>query len=371
MGLNATVTPGLTVTDTTQLNAANLNLLGTPTISITGSIDSSDIGQNTVGSSEIQPNGVTQTEIGDIGGRNYILSGDSSGNGTGLDTLAVDDNNDQQISLLVNDKTDLKPRVITGNLEVTTSGANKVNFAIKDNSISSDMLQSSALSRKVTINDIQPGGGISASGGVANISASGVTGGLIVFNPNAPTATIDGDPYYGKPQVLQPSGADQYLKSVGTKGELTFGTLAGYPAAIVSAYAQAHADHDATATSGLFNKMYSSNVHMVRRIGQTSPTVNYGMLRIFFSGGVANGDTVNVFGIGISNHAEHQMMPAVAATASQLQIDANGDEDTTDGTTYPYVDVKFIRHISSGHPKDQTGGFLQNPNFVQLTFYVS
>ena len=369
MGLNATVTPGITVTSSTVLSAANLNLLGTPTISITGSIDSSDIGADTIGSSEIQPNGVTQTEIGNIGGKNWILRGDASSNGEGITTLAQDDNGDAQISLLVNDKTDLKPRVITGNLDVTTSGANKLNFAIKENAITGSMIQN--LSRKITINDIQPGGGISASGGVANISASGLTGGLIVFDPDAGTANIDGDAYYGKPQVLQPSGADQYLKSVGTKGRLTFGTLAGYPAAIVSAYPQTHVDHEATATSGLFNKMYSSNVHLVRRIGQASPAINYGMLRIFFSGGVANGDTVNVFGIGISNHTEHQMMPAVAATASELQIDANGDVDTTNGTTYPYVDVKFIRHIVTGHPKDQTGGYLQNPNFVQLTFYVS
>ena len=373
MGLNATVTPGITVTSSTVLSAANLNLLGTPTVSITGSIDSSDIGADTVGESELINNSVTAAKIGDIGGHNFILSGDSSGNGTGLDTLAVDGSTNK-ISLLVNDTSALKARYITGHLDVSAATNSSdgdikaLNLTIKDNTITGDMLQSGALSRKVTINDIQPGGGTSGNGGVANISASGVTGGLIVFNPDAGTSNIGANPYYGTPEVLQPSGPDQYLKSTGTKGKLQFGALSGYPVAVVSAYSDAHIGYNDNPSSGTFTELYQSNIFAIQRVSR-------GVIRVFFNANVSSGDTIHALGAGISNHDELQMIPVVQSTAGVLQVDANGVLDTTNGENKSYVDVAFVNFINSSHtatnPQSAAASYLRNANFLNLHFYKS
>jgi len=373
MGLNATVTPGITVSSSTLLNAANLNLLGTPTVSITGAIDASDIGANTVGSSELQDDAVKEQHIGSIGGNNWILKGESATSSVGVDSLARNDSNETQISLLVNDKTTLGARYITGAIEATTSGSNKLNLAIAEDSISSAMLQDSALTRKVSIKDIQPGGGIGGRDGVASTSSSAVTGGLIVFEPDGSKADINGTDYYGKPKVLQPTSANQYLKSADAQGKLEFGSLTGLPAALVSAYASAHVNHDSEATSGSFVKIYgTSNIHLIRRIELTSPTVNYGVLRVFFTPNAFSvGDNLKVFGNAVSGHVEHQLIPAVVSSAAEQSINSSGDVDTSNGTTHPYVDVKFIRSIETGTPSAQIGGYLQNPNYIQLTFYKS
>ena len=172
---------------------------------------------------------------------------------------------------------------------------------------------------------------------------------------------------------MQPTSANQYLKSANAQGKLEFGSLTGLPAALVSAYASAHVNHDSTATSGSFVKMYgTSNIHLIRRIGLTSPTVNYGVLRVFFTPNAFSvGDNLKVFGNAVSGHVEHQLIPAVVSSAAEQSINSSGDVDTSNGTTHPYVDVKFIRSIETGTPSAQIGGYLQNPNYIQLTFYKS
>lgn len=368
MGLNATVTPGITVTSSTVLSAANLNLIATPTVSITGSIDSSDIGANTVGTSELIDNAVTQAKIGAIGGANYILRGDSSGNAEGIATLAQDDNSDNQISLLVNDTTDLKPRVITGNLEVTTSGANKLNFAIKDNVITESMLQTNAV--QAHIGNIQPGGGLSANGGKASTSQGGC--GLIVFDPNT-TDTIGDDTYYGKAKVLQPTAANQYLKSTGSgNAPLAFGSITGIPIAYTQAWASENISHTAldVFNNNPFNLTFNKNIHYIRRIQIGSN--RYGGLRVFFAEGIlSDGDNLGVIGTAITSHNENQPMAFVYDSVGLMSIDSNGDEDTQNGTEHPYVDLVFVNNngTTTGNPKDIANTYLRNPNVVNLTFY--
>lgn len=65
MPLFVTVTPGTTVTSTTTLSASTLNLLGTPTVDITGTIDggSLTLGASSVGTTQLQTGAVTSDRI--------------------------------------------------------------------------------------------------------------------------------------------------------------------------------------------------------------------------------------------------------------------------------------------------------------------
>jgi len=367
MGLNATVTPGITVSSSTLLNAANLNLLGTPTVSITGSIDASDIGANTVGSSELQDNAVKEQHIGSIGGTNFILRGDASGNGQGITTLAQE-GDETQISLLVNDKTTLGARYITGAIEATTPDSNKLNLAIKDDSITSAMIQSNAVD--INISNLQPGGGLQADNGLAS-TTQGDGGGIIFFDPTD-DATIGSTSYYGKAKVLPvPKIANQVLKST-SSGALSFGTVGSTPVGFCQAYAVS-VDHDANATSGVFsfNNNFKSGIYLVRRSSLTNH--NKGVLRVFFSEDLlASGTNLGVFGFAVNNAASQQMLPIVTGTVGIQKINNEGVEDLSNGTNHPYVDIKCILETEgSGNtaPDALSTAFLRNPNIINLTFY--
>jgi|14_taG_2_1085336.scaffolds.fasta_scaffold01580_11 hypothetical protein len=356
MGLNATVTPGITVSSSTLLNAANLNLLGTPTVSITGSIDASDIGANTVGSSELQDNAVKEQHIGSIGGANFILSGDASGNGQGISTLAHEGTEDQ-ISLLVNDKTSLGARYITGAIEATTSGSNKLNLAIAEDSISAAMLQDSALTRKVSIKDIQPGGGIGGRDGVASTSSSAVTGGLIVFDPSSTESQINGTNYFGTPKVLQPTGNNQYLKSTGTKGQLAFGSIGQQADAYVSAYTTSLVD-DSEASTTAFTTLINYNTNSLKFNGTK------GRVRVYFPEDFYSaGNIIQVMGYGIDDGDKNSHF-LIAAVMGAVATETVGEQ------TLPYVDVGFIYAKNyEGAPDQAPANILYNPNMINLHFY--
>lgn len=355
MGLNATVTPGLTVTSSTVLSAANLNLLGTPTISITGSIDSSDIGADTIGTSEIQANAVTQAEIGNIGQANYILIGDSSGNGTGTDTLAVDGSTNK-ISLLVNDTSTLKARYITGSLDVTADTAtNTLGLTIKDDIVTSGMIQDSAFSGRIRVGDIQPGGGV-GNGGVASQSDAAKTGGILVFDPAVQEA-IDGVNHYGKATVLQPSAQGQVLTATNSKGGLAFSAVTGQAKAIVNAYLNTYVDDHAEATQN-FVILNQYNVSSLKLNGLK------GQVRVYFASGLfENGNVVQAMGYGLSDNDpdSHVQLAASLTTVATEAID---------GTDYQYIDVVFIHAKNfNGHPNSNSGVRI-TPNMVQLHFYT-
>ncbi|MDA7669614.1 hypothetical protein N8555_01155 [bacterium] len=356
MGLNATVTPGLTVSETTVLTAANLSLLGTPTVSITGSIDASDIGANTVGSSELQDNAVKEQHIGSIGGTNYILRGDASGNGQGITTLAQE-GDETQISLLVNDKTNLGARYITGAIEATTPDSNKLNLAIAEDSISAAMLQDSALTRKVSIKDIQPGGGLSGRDGVASTSSSAVTGGLIVFDPSSTESQINGTNYFGTPKVLQPTGNNQYLKSDGTKGGLVFGSIGQQADAYVSAYTTSLVD-DGEASTTAFTTLINYNTNSLKFNGTR------GRVRVYFPEDFYSaGNIIQVMGYGIDDGDKNSHF-LIAAVMGAVATETVGEQ------TLPYVDVGFIYAKNyEGAPDQAPASILYNPNMINLHFY--
>jgi len=354
MGLNATVTPGLTVTSSTVLSAANLNLLGTPTISITGSIDSSDIGNNTVGDSQIADDAVSASKIGDIGGANNIIKGESGTSSIGIKTVAKNADDVEQISLLVNDTSSLKARYVTGSLNVTADTAtDTLGLTIKDDIVTSGMIQDSAFAGRIRIGDIQPGGGV-GSGGVGSTNSAAKTGGLLVFDPNN-KLSIDGSDVYGKAVVLQPSGPNQFLKSNSeNKGGLEFGTISGQADGYVSAYADTAVGSESNSPSGSLTKIMSNNVHSLKFQGTR------GVIRVYFEDGqYSNGDTVNVMGYGISDSGPDSHFDMAVASSSVAT-------EAVSGTNYKYIDVTFIHHKGfSGHP-DSNAGATRNPNFVNL-----
>lgn len=70
MPLFVTVTPGTTVTNSTTLDATVLNLLGTPAIDVTGTVDggSLSLSAGSVGTNELSDNAVTNTKLADMTG---------------------------------------------------------------------------------------------------------------------------------------------------------------------------------------------------------------------------------------------------------------------------------------------------------------
>jgi len=82
MPLFVTVTPGTTVTNSTTLDATTLNLLGTPSVDVTGTVDggSLSISPGSVGTAQLADNAVTFAKLDNIDS-DRLIGRDSAGSG--------------------------------------------------------------------------------------------------------------------------------------------------------------------------------------------------------------------------------------------------------------------------------------------------
>jgi hypothetical protein len=390
MSLNVTVTPGHTFTDSETVNTAKLNAAATPTVSVSGSIDSSELGASSVDTTQLAAGAVDPSKMGES-----TLTPSAPGGGVTMDPSSYNKkgvilasgaiNNTptgqfeelwagQPNSFLIGHATELdgtwtgdwslKSKTLHANSSVYVSQQdegsdstpnNTFTLQVRDGSIKRDMLQGGSVSNSklaaysVTLDKLTPGGGAATSntGGVAELDNS-FWGGIIDFDPSDATTTTK---FNGTAKVLQPTAANQVLRSTAEGVRLSFGHHPCIPKAWVNAI-QTGGTFSRESTNATYTTEGNSGIDSITTTGE-------GVIEIVFASGtpIAVGDTVRVFGFG---------KPCVTSAFSVFPHAATVAEAGT-GTAVK-LEIKFYNKSHTAEPWVRSNE-LDTPSWFNLMFF--
>jgi len=397
MSLNVTVTPGHTFTDSETVNTAKLNAAATPTVSVSGSIDSSELGASSVDTTQLAAGAVDPSKMGEStltptasGG---VTMDPSSYNKKGVILASGAINNTptgqfeelwagQPNSFLIGHATELdgtwtgdwslKSKTLHANSTVYVSqqdegsaNSNTFTLQVRDGSIKRDMLQGGSVSNSklaaysVTLDKLTPGGGAATSntGGVAEQDNT-FWGGVIDFDPSDATTTTK---YNGTAKVLQPDGPNQVIRSTSEGGRLAFGYHPCIPKAFIYV-CQTSGTRNATGGSldaSDYTIYTSSGVEQITRSG-TAGVLDHSIR--FATGLYEEGDTVKCMGTGWYD-AEYTYMAVTGIHNTTPDPDVPASNNGTVDTNRD-VKVTFYHSHDGSVPSSP-----RNPTVIQLWFY--
>jgi hypothetical protein len=407
MSLNVTVTPGHSFTDSETVTTGKLNAAATPTVSMTGSIDSSELGAGSVDTTQLAVGAVTPPKMGES-----ALGTPSTGSFT-MKQDADDSDSDTDYQKKGNILVSGAGGAVDGKYEETFAGypnrflighAKKVgdgtddvwtgdwtlrskflnsessilidqqddqsitlkigSFKLTSNMFTAGCVKSGTISDySITLDKLTPGGGASTGEAGEPIAEKDKTfwGGLIDFNPDNQAGVTE---YHGKAETLQPTAKHQVVYAVAEQQKLAFGHHPCIPKAFVYAHQTGGTyDVDGGANRALtasdWTIYMSSGVEQITRTGTAG--VNDHSIR-FAAGIYETGDTVKCMGTGWVRDNEvympltgiHVVSPLTQA-ANNGTIDANRD-----------VKVTFYFQHADQNLRMETP---YNPTVIQLWFY--
>jgi len=397
MSLNVTVTPGHTFTENETVTTTKLNAATAPTVAVSGSIDASELGANSVGSTQLAAESVTPPKMGvsTLSGPT-IAEGftmrediDNSSSSTTYNkkgvlyvTGAINNTPTGQFeelfagtpnNFLIGSakKTDgswtgdwsVKSKSLnsSSSIFVDQQDASSITMLIKENAITQSMMQGQSVGNEelgvysVTLDKITPGGGAASnnSGGIAKDS-NDFWGGIIGFNPAAEAGSTG---WNGKAEALQATEKNQVVYSQAKQSALVFGHHPCIPKAFASIHMTSIVGHDGSEKNNSnFTKLANVGVSEIRR---TASNATYkikladGYETQFGNSANGVGDTPTMVGWGGRASSNTQELGPIIAKVTGA-IDGNKEFEIT----------TYAANSSAN------GGLGAETSFNQLHFYL-
>lgn len=356
MSLNVTVTPGHTFTENETVTTGKLNAAAAPTVAVSGSIDSSELGASSVGSTQLAAESVTAEKMGVAalqasapGGFTMNPQTHSNKKGVILASGAIDGGTAGQFdelwagspnSFLIGHATrtdstwtgdwSVRSKVLSSNssIFVDQQDASSITMLIKENAITKSMMQGQSVGNEelgsyaVTLDKITPGGGAASdnSGGIAKDS-NDFWAGIMQFNP-ANEAGSTG--WNGKAEALQATGKNQVVYSQAKQSALVFGHHPCIPRAYCYVVQSGGGFED---DWGIAGALSTSNFTFFANSGiaEFSRTATLGEFTVKFDTGVfAENDVVKVVGDTDYDYASKYFVTAgTNGSQNSDTVDAN------------------------------------------------
>ena len=329
MSLNVTVTPGHTFTDNETVTTGKLNAAATPTVAVSGSIDASELGANSVGTTQLANEAVIATKMGVAalqasapGGFTMNPQTHSNKKGVILASGAIDGGTVGQFdelwagspnSFLIGHATrtdstwtgdwSVRSKVLSSNssIFVDQQDASSITMLIKENAITKSMMQGQSIGNEelggyaVTLDKITPGGGAASdnSGGIAKDS-NDFWAGIMQFNP-ANEAGSTG--WNGKAEALQASEKNQVVYSQAKQSALVFGHHPCIPKAF--AMIRAHGEHAGASSHNAsdFTIIHGEGISEIKKV-YTSGAGEYATYKVKLTSGYETMFGTSANGVG-------------------------------------------------------------------------